>query len=337
MTLSTAQQLSTLSRIRTKVRRLTASPSESQLKTSEIDNYINTFYLFDVPESIRLFNLRDEFDFYTDPNVDAYPFPRNEFFNIYQPIYIAGYQSFYTQSREQFFRIYPQLEFDQDVARGDGVTTIFSFILNNRPVLRGYTYAPDPTIFSRVFVAFPDATGNSIIARDDGVGGFISEDGTTPIAGTIDYTTGIVTDLDFDGDIPPANSVVNAQYVSYAASRPEALLFYADTFFLRPVPDKAYKVTMEVLKQPTILLADPNADLINPQLEEWWQYLAYGGSLKVLQDRQDNTSIENIMPEFKNQERLALRRTTQQLAQERSATIFTEQVTFPYGNQFNRF
>ena len=332
MSLQTPTALSTLDRIRTKARRLTASPSPNQITDAEIDDYINTFYLFDMPESIRVMNLREEFDFYTDPNVDAYAFPRNDFFNIYQPIYIAGYQSFYTQSREQFFRIYPQLEFDEDVATGDGATTTFSFTLNNTPVLRGYTYDPDPTIFSRVFVSFTDAAGASVIARDDGTGGFVSEDGATVIAGAINYVTGVITNIVLPS-APPANNIVNAQYVSYQASRPEALLFYADTFFLRPIPDKAYKVTMEALRQPTILLA--NAD--NPQLEEWYQYLAYGAAKKILEDRQDITSLANIMPEFKYQQHLALRRTSDQLAQERSATIFTEQVSFPYGNFFNRF
>lgn len=334
MTLGTATALSTLERIITKVRRLTASPSDAQLASSEIDNQINTFYLFDMPESIRVMNLREEFDFYTDPNVDVYPFPRNEFFNIYQPIYIAGYQSFYTQSREQFFRIYPQLEFDQDVATGDGIFTIVpTFTLTNTPVLRGYRYDPDPTIFSRVFVSFTDALGVSIIARDDGAGGFILEGTGGILPGTINYVTGVVAGLDFSPSVPPANTIINAQYVSYQASRPEAMLFYADTFFLRPIPDKAYKVTMEVLRQPTIMLQDAD----NPQLEEWWQYLAYGAAKKILEERQDMTSLANIMPEFKHQELLALRRTSDQLAQERSATIYTEQVQFPYGNFFNRF
>ena len=279
MSLQTPTALSTLDRIRTKARRLTASPSQSQITDAEIDDYINSFYMFDMPESIRVMNLREEFNFYTDPNVDAYPFPRNDFFNVYQPIYIA-----------------------------------------------------DPTIFSRVFVSFTDAAGDSVIARDDGAGGFISEDGATVIAGAINYVTGVVTALVLPS-APPANTIVNAQYVSYQASRPEALLFYADTFFLRPIPDKAYKVTMEVLRQPTMLLANA----ANPQLEEWWQYLAYGAAKKILEDRQDIVSLGNIMPEFKHQQLLALRRTSDQYAQERSATIYTEQVQFPYGNFFNRF
>lgn len=335
MSLTTPTALSTLQRIRQKVRRLTASPSQNQITDNEIDDYLNSFIVFDFPESVRLFNLREEYDFYTDPNVDAYNFPRNDFFNIYQPVYIAGYQSFYTQSREQFFRIYPQLEFSQDVATGDGVAATFSFQLNNFPVMRAYQYQPDATVFSRVFVSFTDANGNSVVSRDDGVGAFLTEDGANPVLGSIDYVTGAVTGLSFGAplSIPPNGATITAQYVSYQASRPQALLFYNNTLFLRPIPDKAYKVTMEVLKQPSMMLL--NGD--NPALEEWWEYYSFGTAKKILEDRQDITSLANIVPMFKEKEILVLRRTTDQLAQERVATIYTEQVTYPYGNFFNRF
>ncbi|HDZ26491.1 hypothetical protein LCGC14_0456580 [marine sediment metagenome] len=332
MTTALATSLSTLIRIRRKVRRLTASPSPTQITDNDIDDYVNTFFLFDMPELIRLFNLRDIYEFYTDPDVEAYAFPRNEFIDISQPIYIAGDQSFYTQSREQFYRIYPQPEFEQDVGTGDGVTNDFTFNLSNPPVLRGFTYPPDTNVFSQLFIAFPNAAGLSIIARDDGTGGFVDEDGTVVVAGNINYTTGAVTNLVFPS-VPPANAVLTAQYISYEPSRPEALLFYNDVFIVRPVPDKSYKISMEVQKRPTALLAAGN----NPELEEWWQFLAYGGARKILEDRQDSTSIANIMPAFKEQQRLVLRRTTQQLVQERTATIYSEQVNFPYGNFNNRF
>ncbi|NGX57245.1 MAG: hypothetical protein K940chlam3_00131 [Chlamydiae bacterium] len=332
MTNALATSLSTLTRIRTKVRRLTASPSESQITTQEVDDYINTFFLFDMPELLRLFNLKDIYEFYTDPNVEAYPFPRNEFIDITQPIYIAGYDSFYTQSREQFYRIYPQQEFEQTVATGDGVTNSFSFTLNNTPVLRGISYAPDTTVFSQVFVSFTDAGGTSIMGRDNGTGGFVNEDGGTALIGAINYVTGAVTNLAFES-VPPNTAAITAQYVSYEASRPQAILFFNDTFILRPLPDKAYKVSMEVQKRPTALLAADG----NPELEEWWQFLAYGSAKKILEDRQDSTSIKNIMPAFKEQQRLVLRRTTQQLAQERTSTIYSEQTQSIYGNFNNRF
>jgi len=332
MSSALATSLSTLTRIRNKVRRLTASPSELQLATTEIDDQVNTFILFDMPEQLRLFNLREEYEFYTDPNVEAYAFPRNDYINVYQPIYMAGYQGFYTQSREQFYRIYPQLQFEENVATGDGVTNSFNLQLSNFPVLRGYTYPPDTTIFSQVFLSYTDANGLSQIARDDGAGGFVNEDGSVALTGTINYVTGAIVGLAFEF-IPTNGSTITAQSIPYQASRPQALLFFNDVFILRPVPDKAYCISMEVEKRPTALLAAND----NPELEEWWQYFAAGASLKVLQERQDMTSIANIMPYFKEQERLCLRRTTQQLAQERTSTIFTEQVQYPYGNFFNRF
>ena len=40
---------STLADIRSKVRRITARPSALQITDAEIDNYINTFYIYDFP------------------------------------------------------------------------------------------------------------------------------------------------------------------------------------------------------------------------------------------------------------------------------------------------
>lgn len=331
MTAALATSLSTLTQIRLKVRRLTASPSPNQITDGEIDNYVNTFFLFDVPELLRLFNLKDLYEFYTDPNIEAYPFPRNDYIDITQPIYMGGYQSFYTQSREQFYRIYPQLEYLRASATGDGTTGAYALQFTEFPLLRGFAYPPDTAIFSQVLISATDATGNSIIARDDGIGGFLNEAGNA-LVGTINYSTGAVTGLVFDTAVPNGNTI-DAQGIPFQASRPQALLFYNDVFILRPVPDRAYKVSMEVQKRPTALLAAGN----NPELEEWWQMIAFGASKKILEDRQDMTSLANIMPAYEEQKRLVLRRTTQQLAQERTATIYTEEVSAPYGNFFNRF
>lgn len=331
MTTALATSLSTLQATRLKVRRLTASPSQNQISDAQLDDYINTFIIFDMPELVRLWNLREEYEFYTDPYIDAYPFPRNEFINVFQPIYIGGYQSFFSQSREQFYRIYPSLEFITTMGVGDGTSGPYSFQFSNFPMLRAYTYPPDTTIFSQVFLSFTDAAGNSVIARDDGVGGFIDESGAA-LVGAVDYVTGAVTGLVF-GSAVPSGTTISGQSIPFEASRPEAMLFYNDTFFLRPIPDQAYTVSMEVMKRPTALLNDS----ANPELEEWWQFLAFGAAKKILEDRQDMTSLSNIMPMFEEQLRLVLRRTSQQLAQERTATIFTEQVQFPWGNFFNRF
>ena len=62
----------TLQAIETKVRRLTRSPSTAQLTQADLDNYINTFVVYDFPEHLRLFSLRTILTFYTQPFIDTY-------------------------------------------------------------------------------------------------------------------------------------------------------------------------------------------------------------------------------------------------------------------------
>src|SRR5207247_3598233 len=91
----------------------------------------------------------------------------------------------------------------------------------------------------------------------------------------------------------------------YVPSLPLAVLFYDTTFTLRPVPDMAYRVQMDCFIQPTALLANNQ----QPGLQEFWQYIAYGAAKKVFEDRMDIESVQLILPEYRKQENLILRRT----------------------------
>ncbi len=319
---------STLGDIRAKVRRLTGSPSTTQLTTVQIDEYINTYYLYDMPQQLRLFNLRVEYEFYTQPNIDTYIFPRNTYRTVSPPLYVGGVEAFWSQSQEQFYRIYPQNEFIEELATGTGIAGPYTFTFTNRPFLRGYQPPGEVTIFSQVLVSGVTAAGTNEIARDDGIGGWIDEDGAA-LVGTIDYVTGVGT-VTFAGAV---TGVINGQNIPYVASRPLALLFFNDVFFLRPVPDQAYKVSMEAYLTPAQLITSAQEPLLN----EWWQYLAFGASKKVLEDRLDIDGLAKIMPLLEEQQRLVLRRTIVQQTNERTATIYTEQIQFPYNNDFNRF
>ena len=127
---------------------------------------------------------------------------------------------------------------------------------------------------------------------------------------------------------PPAvGAAINAQTYPYVAARPTGVLYYNYQFTVRPVPDQVYPVSLEVYKRPTELLVAGTS----PFLEQWWQYIAYGASKKVFEDRMDPESIQVIMPEFKRQEILVLRSTIAQQSNERTATIFTEQAGIMFG------
>jgi hypothetical protein len=110
------------------------------------------------------------------------------------------------------------------------------------------------------------------------------------------------------------------------------MLFFHDTFTFRPVPDQVYPVQMEVYYRPTELLASNQS----PELEEWWQYIAYGAAIKLLQDRSDFDSVQQLLPEYKNQERLCLRRTIVQQTEERTATIYINSLSGSGGQNWGQ-
>lgn len=310
---------STLTEIRSKVRKLTRTPSQSQLPDSEIDKYINTFVLYDFPEHLRLGILRKTLTFFCEPYIDVYETnttdPNNPLYNfnnryisIHGPVYIAGYQALLSQSREQFFAMYPMVNSIQSIgATGDGVTTTFSGTLANVPVAR------NNVLFSSI-----NNNDGGLEVHDDGNGLLY---GDVSVPGSIDYVTGAYS---FDFVLAAKlGAAINSQTVAYVPALPQAILYYENTFTLRPIPDQPYRINMEVYERPTELLtATPNQ---MPELSEWWQYIAYGASKKIFEDRMDMDSVQAIMPEFKQQERLINRRYLVQNSNQRTSTIYVEQ------------
>ena len=323
---------STLVDIRTKVRRLTGRPSTNQITDSQIDDYVNAFYTYDVPETLRLFSLASTFEFMTEANVAEYDLRTlnvtisgqtlaavDWFINISPPVYIAGYQSFWSQDREQFFRQYPELGDIITTVSGDGSAGPYTFTLSNVPVLQNL-----------VTVGAIDSTGATAQVidvptnRTTGTWKIINTD--TVVTGTFNYPTG-VGQITFANSIPSGNEITITA-VPYQPNRPQAFLFYDNIVTLRPVPDKPYLVKVNAYRTPISLLSGGD----NPELKQWWQYLAYGASKKIFEDSQDPEGVSQILMGLKEQQSLVLRRTIVQQTNERTATIYTEMTSFPYGN-----
>jgi hypothetical protein len=115
------------------------------------------------------------------------------------------------------------------------------------------------------------------------------------------------------------------------------VVFFQDQFILYPVPDQAYTVSFETYKYPTALASALNP---SPQLQEWWQLLAYGAADKIFADNADFENLEKFRPLLQEQMNLCLRRTIVQQTSERVSTIYTEQSAFPqypFGNLFSGF
>ena len=355
---------STLQAIQTKVRRLTRSPSEAQLTTVDLQNYINTFVVYDFPEHLRMFNLRTTFTFFTNPYQDVYPTDtasfgtnpsaennnlydfQNRYLSVHSPVYIAGYNSFYTQSREQFFGIYPKINsIVQLPISGNGVNLTFTGVVNAAQAIilpqlnqQRVGLVQREVLFSSVDaningLALADIpvidplTGNNTVngnLYDPNSAAYKAAKAIPPAVvdptNTINYATGIFT-ITFSS-APGANQRILSQTVPQALSLPQALLYYDNKFVVRPVPYQPHRVQFEAYRNPLALLDTGQ----NPTLNEWWQYIAYGASKKIFEDRLDMDSVQMIMPEFKKQEMLCQRRTIVQYTNERTATIYTDQL-----------
>lgn len=311
--------------IRTKIRRLTRSPSEQQISDAELNEYINTFYQYDLPEELRLFSLKSTLSFFTQPNVDTYYNNQvnvaglnnflEDYITIDNPVYCAGQLIYLSQNREEFYGYYPQVSYRATVDTGDGVTTNFTGQLGNSPIIQG----------SISFVS-KDINNNGLILEDiaiDNEQGILVVPGSTVPVGTIGYLTGQYI-LNFP-TAPAANATIQAQYLPYVASLPTMILYYDNKFTVRPVPDKPYKITMDAYIKPVAFLSQDNGTQpTNPVLNQWWQYIAYGAAKKVFEDRGEQESVQAIMPELQHQEDLVLRRTLVQRSTRQAATIWNQ-------------
>lgn len=347
--------INTLDAIRTKVRRLTRKPSISQITDVELDEYINTFVVYDFPEHLRMFNLLTNFTFVTNPYQDTYPTDeisfagmitnplynfQNKYLSITQPVYIAGFQAMYTQSQQQFFNIYPKVNSIASIGvTGDGTTMTFSGVVNAAQSFIPNNLTQQIGLLQRnVLFSSVDAAGSGLALVDvpvvDTATGNLLPEGnlyipgqepttpptTTLINNRINYATG-----EFRITFPFAPAVgvpINSQTVPQNLTRPQSLMYYDNKFTVRPVPDQPYRVEFEAYVRPTELIAQNQ----KPELEEWWQYIAYGAAKKIFEDQMDLDSVQMIMPEFKQQERMCLRRTLVQITNQRPATIYTNQI-----------
>jgi hypothetical protein len=314
---------STLLDIQTKVRRLTRSPSPSQLSDADLNQYINTFLVYNLPDNFRLFSLRSTLTFYTEPYVDVYetrtaPYPvtdplfdfKNRYLAVHPPVYIAGVQSFYTQYRDVFYSVYPQTASIADtLLRGNLGTGPFTGTVQAHPILQRSLIFTCLNIFNSAMVLV-DLPGTNTL------GSLIVPDDPTVLYGIINYATGAYT-LNFPL-ATQTNATIWVESISYKPGKPTSMLFFDNKFIIRPVPDKAYSVQIEVEKTPVELLNAGD----NPFLKRAYEYIAFGTAIKIFEDRLDYESVNLITPSFLKQESLLGRSTYTQLANQRTQTIY---------------
>jgi len=291
-----------LQNIRTTIRRFTRKPGEDNIATSDIDQKINYFGLYKLPEYTKLMPLRKTLTWYTQPNVDTYATNtldvndplydfKNRYANIHPPVFFAGIQGYYYQDRGQFYADWPQINAVDDIGtKGDGATTDFIG-----------TAVSAPMIQRSVIFASLDTLGNPIVLVDypsplspiiGNLGPVNQPQTDATLYGSINYVTGQY-DLSFPTPPGPGASIY-LENINYQPAKPFAMLFYDNTFTIRPVPDNTYVVQINVDALPTELLAEDQS----PDIKQWVDVYALGAALLIFRDDMDMESMAQLQPEF---------------------------------------
>ena len=314
----------TVNYIRQKVRRLTTSPGESTLSNVALDQYINNFYTNDFPYGIKLDQMRDVYTFYTQPYVDTYALDVNYCQGVRGPMYIDGIQGSLFKDRMQFFNVWPKFPTKLQPATGDGTTQAFTFTI------------PTPFLRGTITLGTVSTTNTPITITDDGNGtlyyrfpnnrtyvpavnvnpqtqGMSNANTGGPgvtnsiAVGTVDYLTGafsINLSQPTLNVIPGVSEPFNLFVYQYQTGRPYSLLFWNNTFTIRPVPKLIHRVDVEVYLTPTQFMLTSNS----PVLNQWSKYIAYGAAVDIMFDRQDMDGVSNLQPMLDAQEALVLER-----------------------------
>lgn len=334
---------STLVAIRKKVRRLTASASESALKTDDLDEYVNTYYNQDFPYALKTDQMRAVYTFYTAPYTDRYPLDVNYNQGVRDPFYVDGIPGTLFKDRAQFYNMWTRFPTLLYPISGDGVTQVFAFTIGAVPFLP-----------KEVTLGGVDVNGGPIRIADDG-SGFLYVETPNPVTsipvytstvpgmynvntgnpgqlvhtpvGVVNYVTGdFVIDLTLAGLTPAAGTQMSLFVAQYQTGRPYSVLFWNNEFIIRPIPKLVHKCEIEVYMTPVQFFNTTD----NPIVNQWWQCIAIGAAMKIMQDRKDEKAVAYLENMRLEQEALVLERQAVEEIGQANVTIYNS--VWPAGN-----
>lgn len=347
--------IATLNDIINKARRMTGTGNSFQLTNSQIIDYINSFYLYDLPSQFRSLKLKDKYTFNTIRGIDTYPFDSEHYTTVEMPFYCMKREIKLFQDPWSFYGVNFNWQQQQNITQGNGTAGPYTGTLSNTPVIRSVwnnpmvktptsptaAYYPTPTnpdfsdsaVPSRVqniLITANSSLGTTQNATDDGNGNIIGD-----ATGTIDYNTGAIS-ITFTNGVPSGENI-QVQYNPATLSIPLAIMFFQNQFTLRPVPDKGYTVELVAYRQPSQALlgsTDPDSPNLSgiPELREWWELLAVGAAKKIFEDRWDADGVALMDKTLNERYAVAEARTYAQIGSQRMNTIFADQLSYNYGS-----
>lgn len=262
-----------------------------------LDDYINKYYQFVLPDDMKPFRLLVDYKFNTLRNQVNYSFDLNTYVSLEPGYFCNGNQLLFYQDQTIWIREY-QYQYNQvQASSGDGVTVNFTGTLGSAPLV------PGTIIFADSVESFFDNADGTLTGSQGG-------------AGTINYTTGAY-DITF-AVAPVAGDAINATSAPIVNGRPRAMYYDGNgTITFSPIPDQSYTIEAKAYIMPTAFIAG-GAGTQDPLVNYWGYTIAYGAALEIFRQRGQLDQKSVYQPEYEKYLDLALSRSTQQYSQQRT-------------------
>lgn len=305
----------TLSNIISKVRSTTGRPDVSMISDAAVTDYINRYYQLVLTKELKISWGYTYYQFYTNPNVDQYAGPTDEFQTLNPKAWADGWPIEWYLSPDLFYQDYPQQLNKTNVSTVDAINS-YTFSIPAYPIIQGSLYVTDGTQ----------------VAQDDGAGGFIDPVTLAALSGSIDYITGVVTAMSFPAAGTIGDTISQASQ-TYMPNRPQSILYFQSAplsnstpsvrnntkvFVVRPVPDAVYLIKMQGIQIPKALV---NSDDV-PFRADLGPLIAYGASLEIFADYNQMDQYDQTMVQYNRYKDISMQDTYEEYLYQRSVPKF---------------
>lgn len=291
------------------------------MSDSTITDYINRFYQYVLPKELKIFWGYTYYTFFCQANVDQYPAP-STFQTMNPQAWADGWPIDWYLSPTLFYQDYPKQDNKQVVAQGNGALNSFSFNISAYPVLPRSIYVTDGT---QVVTDVPSSPFN-------GTGSFIDYGTGLSVAGTITYSSGVVSGLSFPV-VPAANTNITCTSYTYLPNRPQAIMMYksqplvnatqaavqsVNMFVLRPVPDQVYEIKMQGIQIPAAFVNMSDV----PFRPDLGPLIAYGAALEIFSDFNQQDLYDQTLTQYNRYKDVSMQDTFEEYLYQRSVPVF---------------
>lgn len=293
-------------------------PDKSMYSDAQCATLINYYYQYVLPKELKIFWGYTFYQFFTQANIDQYLAPAG-FQTVNPSVWADGFPIEWYISPDTFYQDYPQQENKLTVGNGDGTNNSFTFNTSAYPIIPRSLYVTD----------------GSQVVQDNGAGAFFQVSplsSTGAVAGSVNYTSGVVTGLAFITP-PAANTSIIATSQTFMANRPQGILFFpqqplldatqatlnaVNMFVLRPVPDQCYLIKMQGIQIPQAFLNYTDV----PFRPDLGPLIALGAALHRFKLFNQMDQYDQYLPEYNRFKDVCMQDTYEELIYTRSVPTF---------------